>query len=271
MSSVRRVIAVVDLLSREGAMGVRAIAQALQLPVGSLHRLLQDLAEDDVIARTTNGEWELSHRLVGIVGRHLDRLEFPQIARPFCELMAREFGESVSVTGLSDFKGICLDKVRGGAGMKLDASVGFRAPLHCGGGGKALLAWLPKQDQARLLERELEALTQNSITDPKRLIAEIATIQRQGYAIDAGEVVTGVHCVGAPILNRSGFAVGAISISGSEPKVPGERLDRMVTALNEACQYTSARMGYGGAWPPTTAQEAATAADGPAPAPQART
>lgn len=264
MSNVRRTIAVIDLLSRDGAKGVRAIAQTLQLPVGSVHRLLNDLAQEEVVAHRSEGAWELSHRILGIAGRHLDRLEFPQIARPFCERMAREFGESVSVTGLSDGMGMCLDKVRGGTGIQFEASVGFRAPLHCGGGGKALLAWRSRDELTDMLRGDLETPTPHSIGDPERLRAEIETIRRQGFAIDAEEVVLGVHCVGVPILDRSGVAVGAISISGSEPKVPGERLDRMVSALSEACRYTSARMGYGGPWPPTAAAGTGAASNGAA-------
>ena len=64
MSSVVRVIQILDLLAGSGALGVRAIAQKLQLPVGSAHRLLIDLAEENVVERTAEGSWELSYRLL---------------------------------------------------------------------------------------------------------------------------------------------------------------------------------------------------------------
>ena len=40
-----------DLLARKGPLGVRAVAQQLGLPLGSVHRLLLDLAEEDVVER----------------------------------------------------------------------------------------------------------------------------------------------------------------------------------------------------------------------------
>lgn len=250
MSSVKRAVAVMDLLAREDMLGVRAIAQKLDLPLGSIHRIMQDLADVGVVARSSEGQWELSYRLLGIVGPHLDRLEFPRIARPFCERMAREFQESVSVSGLSGLYGICLDKVRGNVGMQLDASVGFHGPLTCGGGGKAMLAWISEADRKKVIEAPLEGPTPLSITDRVELLAELQRIRERGYAIDWEEVVLGVHCVGMPIFDRTGYAIGAISISGTQPKDPGERLDQMVAMLSEACEHTSRRMGFGGAWPP---------------------
>ena len=46
MSSIKRAISVVDLLARKGPLGVRSVAKQLNLPLGSVHRLLLDLAEE---------------------------------------------------------------------------------------------------------------------------------------------------------------------------------------------------------------------------------
>ena len=64
MSSIRRSIQVSDLLARKGPLGVRAVAQQLSLPLGSVHRLLLDLADESVVERTADGDWELSYRLL---------------------------------------------------------------------------------------------------------------------------------------------------------------------------------------------------------------
>ena len=58
----------------KGPLGVRAVAQQLELPLGSVHRLLLDLAEEGVVERTADGDWELSYRLLEITGLQLDRI-----------------------------------------------------------------------------------------------------------------------------------------------------------------------------------------------------
>ena len=78
MSSIIRSVQAMDLLARKGPLGVRAVAQQLQLPLGSVHRMLLDLAEAGVADRTPSGEWELSFRLLEITGLQLERIDLPR-------------------------------------------------------------------------------------------------------------------------------------------------------------------------------------------------
>ena len=120
MSSINRSIQVMELLARKGPLGVRAAAQLLSLPVGSVHRILLDLAEENVVMRTADGGWELSHRLLEITGLQLDRVDFPRLAHPFCERIAEVTKETVNVNALNGLTAVCIDKVRGNEGMQLD-------------------------------------------------------------------------------------------------------------------------------------------------------
>lgn len=250
MSSIRRSVQVIDLLARRGPLGVRAVARQLALPLGSVHRVLIDLAAEAIVERTPSAEWELSYRLLTITGLQLDRLEFARLARPYCERIAEATRETVNVSAVSGMTGICIDKVRGTEGMQLDARIGSRGPLYCGGAGKAMLAYISPDEQQRVVDSPLAPLTPNTITDPLELKREIARIRQRGYSIDNEEVVLGVHCVGMPILDRAGRAVGGISITGPAAKVPGPGLDGLVEMLSSACGHVSRRLGYGGHWPP---------------------
>jgi DNA-binding IclR family transcriptional regulator len=241
---------VMELLARKGPLGVRAVAQQLQLPVGSVHRLLLDFEAEGVAERTPAGEWALSFRLLEITGMQLERIELPQLARPFADRIAEETRETVNINALHNLMGVTIDKVRGNEGMQLDMRIGSRGQLNCGGAGKAMLAFLGPEQQQQVFAQPLKRLTEYTITDPEQLRLEIARIALRGYSLDLEEVVMGVRCVAMPILDRSGLPVGAISISGTSPKRPGPALDRMVELLSEACGYVSRRLGYAGQWPP---------------------
>ena len=250
MSSIRRGFQVLDLLARKGALGVRAVAQQLALPVGSVHRLLLDLAEENAVERNTEGTWQLSYRLLAITDLQLDGVGFPRLARPFCEKMAEATHETVNVNALSGSACVCIDKVRGNEGMQLDWRIGSRGPLYCGGSAKAMLAQLPPAEQARIANEPLTAFTANTITDASTLLRELAQIRARGYAIDDQEMVLGIFCVGVPIVDRLGRPIGAISVSGPSPKTPGPSVQPLVDQLNEACSEISRRLGYAGQWPP---------------------
>ncbi len=258
MSSVRRSVQVMDLLARRGPLGVREMARQLSLPLGSVHRMLIDLAEEHVVERTAAGDWELSHKLLEISSLQLNRLEFPSLARPFCERIAEASGETANVNALSGLSSICIDKVRGNEGMQLDWPIGSRGPLYCGGAGKALLAYLGDADQERVIAGPLGPFTPNTITDPEELRAELARIRQRGYSIDNQEIVMGVYCLSVPIFGRAGKPVGAISVSGPKPKRPGRDIEPLAAMLAEACGHISRRLGFAGPLPVTERSPAAT-------------
>lgn len=255
MSGTRRTVQILDLLARRGPLGVRAVAKELKLPLGSVHRILLDLAEESVVDRTADGDWDIAHRLFEITGRQLDRIQWPRLIRPFAEKIAEATRETVNVSALSGGFGICIDKVRGNEGMQLDAPIGSRGPLYCGGAGKAMLA-MSEAEQERIFAAPLVPLTPHTITDHKVLRREISIIRGRGYSLDNDEVVVGVHCVGMPILDRNGHPVGAVSISGPAPKRPGPELDALVAMLAPACGQVSRKLGYTGAWPPVESTSA---------------
>jgi DNA-binding IclR family transcriptional regulator len=238
-----------DLLARKSPLGVRAVATQLGLPLGSVHRLLLDFEEAGIAERTEAGEWELSFKLLELTGLQLERIHFPALARPFAERIAEATGETVNINVLSGLHGVSVDKVRGNEGMQMDMRIGTRGPLHCGGAGKAMLAFLGAADQARVLEGPLEAMTPKSMTDPKVLKTELDRIRARGYSIDDQEVVLGVYCVSVPILDARSRPVGAMSITGLSPKAAGPAIQPFVDLLNEACSQVSRKLGYRGDYP----------------------
>jgi DNA-binding IclR family transcriptional regulator len=259
VSSITRAVQALDLLARKGPLGVRAVAQQLALPLGSTHRLLLDLESENVVDRTAEGEWELSFRLLQITGWQLDRMQFSRLAHPYAEKIAAATRETVNINALHAMEGVCVDKVRGDEGMQLDMRIGSRGPLHVGGAGKAMLAYLPEADRERIFSGPLVALTPKTITDSKQLRDEIGRIRQRGYSIDDQEVVMGVYCVSMPILDRNQRPLGAISITGSSPKRPGPEVAPLVMMLAEACGDISRRLGYSGPWPLGEAEPAAPA------------
>jgi DNA-binding IclR family transcriptional regulator len=247
MSSIRRSVQVMELLARKSPLGVRAIASQLEL--GSIHRLLLDFEEGGIVERTQSGEWELSFKLLEITGLQLERIHFPALCRPFAERIAEATQETVNINVLSGMHGVSVDKVRGNERMQLDMRIGSRGPLYCGGAGKAMLAFLPEEDQRAVLEGPLEALTPKTIIDPVEIKAELNRIRARGYSIDDQEVVLGVYCVSVPIVDSNGRPQGAMSITGPSPKAAGPGVQHLVDMLFEACGSVSRKLGYRGDYP----------------------
>ena len=91
----------------------------------------------------------------------------------------------------------------------------MRLPAHCTGVGKVLMAYLPPEQRAELINKKgLPRFTKNTLTDVKSLEDELTRVRMQGFAIDNEEIMDGLRCVAAPIRDQTGKVISAISLSG---------------------------------------------------------
>lgn len=249
MSSIRRAIQILDLLARRAPLGVREIAVALQLPLGSTHRILTDLQAEDMVQRTHAGAWELSYRLLQIAGRHLDHLELPRLARPHLEQLAAVTQETVFLAVPRQYEIVHLDKVEPHNAetemqLRLTIELGARRPMYCTGLGKAILAFLPRRDQDQCLPPgPFPRYTPNTITDAEELRSELQRIHERGYATDHEETILGMQCIAVPILNHLERPVAAISIVGARLVTDPAKFTRLVPAMQETGAVLSHALG----------------------------
>lgn len=223
---------------------MRAISREINAPVGSVHRLLHDLSQESVVQRNDQANWELSFRLMQIIGTHWEGLSLPALARPKLEQLAADTKETAFLAVPNGNEIVYLDKVQTDMYLQLNVELGTRRPLHCTALGKAILAYLPFHRQEEIMTSgELLRFTPNTITDPNRLIIELDRVKSSGYATDSEEIILGVHCIATPILNYAGRAVGAISVAGTEPRVGGDRFDLLRLQVIDAGKDISRRLG----------------------------
>jgi IclR family acetate operon transcriptional repressor len=245
VSSATRTIRLLDLMARRGPLGVRTIAQHLGLPLGSVHRLILDLAAESVLQRMPNGEWELSYRLLEVVGLQLERVQLPQLARTVLQQLAIATRQTTLLAVPSGNEIVYLDKVQTDLQIQLNVELGTRRPMHCTGLGKAILAFLPPAEQERFLTNaKLESFTDRTITDPGRLRQQLREARSRGYATDHEEILPGLHCLAVPVLDHLGRPVGAISIAGTAANVEADASVPVLRQLLEAGEYVSRRLGF---------------------------
>jgi IclR family acetate operon transcriptional repressor len=99
--------------------------------------------------------------------------------------------------------------------------------MHSSGIGKALLAQMPRPKLEALLQRSgLPKYTQQTLTTPTALYADLAATANRGWSFDQQERYEGMSCIGAAIRNAHGDLVGGISVSG-----PSVRFDPLKVAV----------------------------------------
>ena len=126
----------------------------------------------------------------------------------------------------------------------MSSTVGSRAPAHCTAVGKALLAFQPAEQAKQIIENGLRRFTANTITEPERLLEELASVRAKGFAVDDEESEMGLRCVAAPIRDHTGLVSAAISVSAPVQRMTKKNLQTMVPTVVAAADAISRRLGY---------------------------
>ena len=87
------------------------------------------------------------------------------------------------------------------------------------------------------------SVTPFSITNETELIADLSKIKKRGFSIDEQENEMGGRCVGAPIFDRNGYPIAAISISVPIQRFPIEDVEKYGNKLIAIADMISKKMG----------------------------
>jgi DNA-binding IclR family transcriptional regulator len=220
IQSIERAAAILRLLSgRSRRLGVVELAGQLGLPKGTVHGILRTLQSVGFVEQDSDsGKYQLGPALLHIGSSYLDANELRTRALNWADALATQSGESVRIGTLHERQVLIVHHVFRPDDSRQALEVGTLVPVHASALGKALLAH-HRYLLTELSKEQLTGYTPATITAVKRLQREVEGVFEQGWASEVGELFPGVASIAAPIQDRRGMIVGAISISG-----PLERL-----------------------------------------------
>jgi DNA-binding IclR family transcriptional regulator len=119
--------------------------------------------------------------------------------------------------------------------FRMVSEVGIRRPLYCTALGKAILAYLPPEQQQKIIRETLfERFTPHTICSAEELTRDLHKIHRRGYALDDEETVVGARCVAMAIINQHRKVIGGISVSGPVVRVSKRQIAEFAALLRAA-------------------------------------
>jgi DNA-binding IclR family transcriptional regulator len=213
---IDRMMEVLALLERRpNGATIREIVETLKLPRTTVYRILNTLQHHDMVRRSKDGSLRLGPRLLALAARTIGNAQdydLASLSMPHLQTLSEQTGEGSKVSVLDDDGVLVIAAVQGTRDYALTVVPGQRLPLHAGAASKVLLAYLPKTELAARLGGKLPGYTDRTIRDPHRLSAELAKIRRQGWAYDKGEYAPSIQAFAAPIPDRSGKIIAALSV-----------------------------------------------------------
>jgi DNA-binding IclR family transcriptional regulator len=208
--------------------GLGELCSATGLPRATAHRLAVGLEVHGLLARDGQGRWRPGPLLAVLAAGSPD----PLVAAA-AEVLPRLrdlTGESVQLYRPDGTVRVCIAVAEPPSGLRDTVPLGARLSMGAGSGAKVLTAWADEATQRAVLA---EAVFTDKV---------LAEVRRRGWAQSVAEREPGVASVSAPVRDRSGSVVAAVSVSGPIDRIGRRPGIRWAGDLLQAADALTARL-----------------------------
>jgi len=229
LSSVANSLRVLVTLVNHGEIGVSDIGRELDLTGGTVFRLLSTLCEAGFAEQNPgNRKYRPGPQVLELANTIRSRTNFIDVAHGELETLMNQSAETVNLGVLRGDDVVYVDRVVGTRHqLVMEVRVGSAIPAFCSAMGKSLLAFAEPGVQRDYLGRLARMKTAEGITPPSRetFARELELVVAAGHSEDHGEYSPDIACVAAPVLDGTGRAIAAVSISGPRHRIETRRAD----------------------------------------------
>ncbi|MEK7737809.1 MAG: IclR family transcriptional regulator [Pseudomonadota bacterium] len=238
-SAAIRAFRILEILAESRRpLSLADIVDAIELPKPTVHRILQQLQESWLIARSVGSRhYECSSRVnrfsLNLMMNSGPAAERHAILRDLVE----QIGETCNLTMLNGTEIVYIDRVETQWPLRVHLQPGSTVPLHCTATGKLLLSLLPKGKRDKLLDTlPLRAVAGNTITDRTALRREIEETRRRRIGINNQENLLGIIAVAVPVMLDRNRACAAIAAQAPVVRMSLDQLLGYVPAMRQAAE-----------------------------------
>ena len=242
-------VALLETVAREPGLGFTGIQERLGMPKSSTHHLISTMCELGLIKRRSVGGYALGLKLLELAGLANENNDLQRDAMP----LLRQFAQQVQLTchlGVFELgEAVYLARVEGARDIVVKSHVGQRFPVNCSALGKSLIAWMaPEQLDGVMANLSFEKRMPKTVTNAADFRSQLAEVRHRGWSLDDEEQAPNCRCIAAPIRDRDGVVVAAISAVGTVEQVEDRRFEPLAAqviavanAISEAVYSTAAQ------------------------------
>jgi len=249
VQSLHRAFDILEVIgSSPTPISIKKITEDTGLPKSTVYRLLDNIQNRNYAFCDDNGNYRLGYQLLMMSQWAEKEFEIKHLARKYLESLNEFTKETVHLAILQKKRVLYVDTVESPYASRLVAKLGTTNAVHCTALGKVLLLHYKDADILKILEEEgMDQRTEYTLTKPLDYLNEIEAVRKLGYALDKQESEMEGRCIGAPIYDKAGRVVAAISISGIATRFSLDFIEKeVVSQLLESTLAISRILGYVG-------------------------
>lgn len=247
--SLKAGLKILDFLASQGeGAGLVAIAEALDLPRSTCHRVLSELMEGGYVRQLAEySRYILTMRMTSNGLEFLSLTGIADIAQPIIERIAEQTGELARLS-LADGEAIIWVAKADGhrTGFRYDPDMGQTARLSCTSTGHAWLMTMSDEQAVALVLRQgfgqPGEFGPNAPTTLKALLGYLHAARIRGYAMIDEVFAPRMSAVAVPVV-RGSRCVGVISLAGPKARLTTGKIHEysvlLIEAANELAQLSN--------------------------------
>ena len=224
-------------------MSLSEIARAAGLPRATARRILFTLQHGGYVS--SDGKlFALTAQVLTLAGSYLRSNQIVAVLQPVLDQVAITAQEISSLAVLDGDDVVFIARGSPSRIFSGGLEIGYRLPAFCTSVGRAMLGRLGDAElKQRLAAMRREALTPQTVTDPKRLFASIVSDRERGYSLVDREAEQHFRSISVPVRRYDNVIVGAVNIGAHVDRVSTEEMiKRFLPLLREGVESVKSRL-----------------------------
>lgn len=228
---------------QEPHLSLSEISRKTGIPLATSYRFVNEWVTWGGLVRLPDGRYEVGTKLweIGVQSPSLQVLR--NAALPFLEDVLAETKQTAQLAILEGFDALYVEKLVARNSTVTISRVGSRLPLHATGVGLVLLAHSSADFVDEFLKGTRKKYTPYTVTDANEIRQRLIQIRRLGVIRVDEELHYGVASFAAPIKDRTGRTIAAISAVVPVSQKDDKTLELLVRVAGVG---TSRVLGYKG-------------------------
>lgn len=237
-----------SLGSFDGTVHISQVAKLTNLPQSTVHRLINQMVRLGLLRKAEGArhyEIEMGALRLG-AALSQSKHAVVELAMPGLQRIAQASKESCSL-GLyrgSDATIVFAAQIQSPQPIRYFVDLFKNESVLWGTSGRAVLAYLPQEIAAVLLEGEPISPTGLGPPTLKRLQEELALVRRQGYAVSSrGERLANASGIAVPIFTAPGQVAGCLALATPSFRYSKKDEPHLIAIMKSEAAKISAELG----------------------------
>jgi DNA-binding IclR family transcriptional regulator len=211
-------------------MGVKAIAQALQMVPSTCLHILRVLVDESLVRVDATKRYTLGSGMLALARNVIQSNSFPALVQPVLDRLSQAWRVTaigVEIDGLDHMVVLALSHSQ--IPFRLHVDVGSRFPALISATGRVVAAY--SKAPWSEVERRFRALRWQEPPAIDAWRKDLDRVRKRGFALDRGNYISGVAVLSVPVFDARGEVVYTLVAAGVAEQLDTARCTELAAAM----------------------------------------